>query len=58
MHCVSTVNRAIGSLEGVNSYDTKLNEKCSEVEYDESKLSDQDIKKAIEEWGYKVVDIK
>ncbi len=58
MHCVNTVNRALGSLEGVKSFNTSLDKKLSEVEYDESKTSDQDIKSAIEEWGYKVVDIK
>ncbi len=58
MHCVGTVNRALGSLEGVKSFDTKLDKKYSEVEYDETKLSEADIKSAIEEWGYKVVDIK
>ncbi len=58
MHCVNTVNRAIGSLEGIKSFNTSLNDKHSEVEYDDSKVSEQDIKRAIEEWGYKVIDIK
>lgn len=58
MHCVNTVNKAIEALEGVKSFDTKLDKKYSEVEYDEAKLSEADIKSAIEEWGYKVVDIK
>ncbi|MFP3158461.1 MAG: heavy-metal-associated domain-containing protein [Hydrogenobaculum sp.] len=58
MHCVNTVNKAIGALEGVKSFDTNLDKKYSEVEYDEAKLSEADIKSAIEEWGYKVVDIK
>jgi copper chaperone len=58
MHCVNTVNRAVGSLEGVSHVQTSLDQKYSLVEFDESVLSDKDIKSAIEEWGYKVIDIR
>lgn len=57
-HCVNTVNRALGSLSGIKSYNTSLDSKASEVEFDESVLKEEDIKSTIEEWGYKVVDIR
>ncbi len=58
MHCVATVNRALSGLDGVKSYETSLDKKLSEIEYDESKINESDIKSAIEEWGYKVVGVK
>lgn len=57
-HCVNTINRALSSLPGIKSYNTTLESKSSEVEYDENKLTDQDVKSAIEEWGYRVVEVR
>ena len=56
-HCKMSVEKAVGSIEGVTSVEVSLENKNaivkSNVEIDEEK-----IKNAIEEEGFKVVDIK
>ena len=56
-HCKMSVEKAVGSIEGVTSVEVSLENKNaivkSNVELDEDK-----IKNAIEEEGFKVVDIK
>jgi len=51
-HCVMAVKKAIQKLD-VKNLDVKIGE--ASVEFDESKISEENIKKAIEEAGYIVV---
>ncbi|NOV04467.1 copper ion binding protein [Paenibacillus planticolens] len=52
-HCVNTVEKAMKELGAVGK--VNLAGKMVEVEYDESKLTVDAIKEAIEEQGYDVV---
>lgn len=52
-HCVNTVEKAMKELGAEGK--VNLAGKLVEVEYDESKLSVEAIKEAIEEQGYDVV---
>lgn len=52
-HCVNTVEKAMKELGAEGK--VNLASKLVEVEYDESKLSVEAIKEAIEEQGYDVV---
>jgi copper chaperone len=54
-HCVKAVTGAVSALEGVSKVDVSLEGKTASVEYDESAVSLESIKKAIEEEGYDVV---
>ena len=53
-HCVMSVKKALGKLEGIQNVDVDLQQ--AEVRFDNTKgvLSDL-VKKAIEEAGYEVV---
>jgi copper chaperone len=51
-HCVMAVKKEIQKLD-VKNLDVKIGE--ASVEFDESKVSEKNIKKAIEEAGYIVV---
>ena len=55
-HCVKSVTEAIDKIEGASA---KVNLKKEEavVSYDRE-IDDDDLKKAVEEAGFKVVDIK
>ncbi len=52
-HCVKTVTQALSSLKGVNSVNVSLKNKSADITFDEGIVSDEDIKKAIENAGYK-----
>lgn len=54
-HCVRTVQRAVSSLEGVSKVEVFLDSGRVNV-YMEKEVPLEDIKKSIEEWGYRVVD--
>ncbi len=54
-HCVRTVKNAVSSLEGISKVDVYLDTGLVRVEMDKD-VPLEDIKKAIEEWGYRVVD--
>ncbi|WP_457601458.1 heavy-metal-associated domain-containing protein [Hydrogenivirga sp.] len=54
-HCVRTVHNAVSSLEGVSKVDVSLESGTVKVQM-EKEVPLEDIKKSIEEWGYKVVD--
>ena len=53
-HCVMRVNKAVSSLAGVK--ETQVDVGSARVSYDETRLKKEDLKKAVEEAGYKVVD--
>ncbi|MGV8174168.1 MAG: heavy-metal-associated domain-containing protein [Methanothrix sp.] len=52
--CKAAVENALQSQEGVSSARVDLAEKKAYVEYDSGKLGPDDLKKAIQEAGYKV----
>jgi copper chaperone CopZ len=52
MHCVKAVEVELEEL-GVEFYDVKIG--SADVKYDETKISENDLIKAVDEAGYKVV---
>ncbi len=54
-HCVRTVKNAIMSLEGVSSVEVSLETGLVKIT-SERDIPKEEIKRAVEEWGYKVVD--
>lgn len=56
-HCVNHVKGALEDIKGVNSVDVNLEAKTAIIEVDES-VKDGDIKFAIEDAGYDVVNIE
>jgi copper chaperone len=52
-HCVMSVEKAIGSVEGVRSSDIAVG--SASVTYDETKTSREAIVNAVRNAGYKVV---
>ncbi|KDR94380.1 copper ion binding protein [Peptoclostridium litorale DSM 5388] len=56
-HCVKHVENALGEIEGIKAIDVSLEAKEAVVEMD-GEVLDEDIKAAIEDWGYEVTGIK
>jgi copper ion binding protein len=54
-HCKMAVTKAVSSLEGVGSVEVSLENNTATVEFEESKLSLETIKQAIQAQGYAVV---
>ncbi|MDE6075487.1 MAG: cation transporter, partial [Clostridia bacterium] len=55
-HCASRVEKALSAVSGVVSADVKLKKNLAVVRSREE-ISDEEIKKVIEDAGYKVTDI-
>jgi copper ion binding protein len=53
--CSGAVEKALSRLDGVSSAKVDLAKKIAYVDYDPAKLTLQDLKKAVEGAGYKVV---
>lgn len=53
--CPLTVKTAIKKLKGINNVKTSLEEKNAIVDFDVQKINSSEIKKAIENSGYKAV---
>lgn len=53
-HCKMAVTNALQELEGVNRVEVHLEKGTVDVDYDESKVSLNQLKEAIEEQGYDV----
>ncbi|HVE75807.1 MAG TPA: copper ion binding protein [Actinomycetota bacterium] len=53
-HCVSSIEGAVGSLEGVEKVKVDLDRKDVTVAFDDASLSVEQIVKAIEDQGYDV----
>ncbi len=51
-HCQSSIEGALGELDGVRSASVSVPQRSVEVDYDESVLSIDDIKDTIIEQGY------
>lgn len=52
-HCVMHVRKELSKLD-VNIRDVQIG--SADVEYDESKITRDDLKKAVDEAGYKVIN--
>jgi len=53
--CSSAVEKALSRLDGVANAKVDLARKIAYVDYDPAKLTLQDLKKAVERAGYKVI---
>ncbi len=53
-HCVASVNKAVGALQGVYTVNVDLPSKKVTVHYDAEIVSLENIKGAIEDQGYEV----
>lgn len=53
-HCVNSVKKAVGAIDGVASVDVSLDDKTVTIDYDLKKVKVEDIKLAIEDEGYTV----
>ncbi|MBB6175655.1 copper-binding protein [Anoxybacillus kestanbolensis] len=53
-HCKAAVTNALQELDGVSRVEVHLQEGTVDVEYDETKVSVEKLKEAIEEQGYDV----
>jgi copper chaperone len=53
-HCKSAVTNALTELEGVKNVTVHLETGTVDVEVDESKVSESEMREAIEEQGYDV----
>lgn len=55
--CATGIEMFLSNTEGVNSAKVSFEEKKAEVEYDETKASDEKIIKTVEEAGFKAQTI-
>lgn len=55
-HCVHAVKTAVGALDGVSDVAVSLEGKTVTVEYDDARATREQIKAAIDDQGYDVVD--
>lgn len=51
VHCKANVENAIQALDGVTSVEANIDEKNVAVDYDEAKLTPEQIKEAVEDAG-------
>ncbi len=54
-HCRMTIEKQLNSIEGVKDATVSLEKKNAEIEYDDTKVNLEQLKKAIEEVGYKPI---
>lgn len=53
-HCVMSIEKAVGALQGVNQVQVNLKGKQVTVDYDSDLIDTETIKNAIEDQGYEV----
>lgn len=53
-HCVKAIENGVGELEGIHSVNVSLEKGLVDVSFDNSKVTLENIKEAIEEEGYVV----
>jgi len=53
-HCKAAVTNALSELEGVKKVEVHLQEGKVDIDYDETKITIEKLKEAIEEQGYDV----
>lgn len=54
-HCKMAVTNALEELDGVKSVEVSVEKGKADIEYDDSKVSIEQMKEAVEEQGYEVV---
>jgi len=54
-HCKAAVTNALQQLDGVHRVDVHLEQGTVDVEYDETKVTVDQLKTAVEDQGYDVV---
>lgn len=54
-HCVRTVTNALSSVKGVSRVEVSLETGRARVELEED-VPLEELKRAVEEWGYRVAD--
>lgn len=55
-HCKASVTGALEELEGVESVNVSLDDGRADVQYQEGSVSEQQMKDAVEDQGYDVVN--
>ena len=55
-HCVQTIEKSVGKLAGVNEVAVNLANGQVDVHMDERKVSEAELRAAIENAGYQVMD--
>jgi copper chaperone len=55
-HCAEAINNALQALDGVESVEVSLESNSVLVEYENGTISVEQLKAAIEEIGYDVID--
>lgn len=55
-HCVNRVENALSKLDGVKKAKVSLSKERAVVKYDKTEISGGDLKAAVEEAGYAVID--
>lgn len=56
MHCVMSIKKGVGELQGIENVDVSLQEGKVAVTFDPNSTNIDEIKEAIEDVGYDVVD--
>jgi copper chaperone len=54
-HCVNAIEGSVGKLQGVSGVKVSLDIGTVEVSFDQSKVTKEELKDAIEDQGYDVV---
>lgn len=60
MHCTScamSIDMDLEDLEGVSSCKTSYTKQTAEVEFDEEKVQEEEVKEVIEKLGYKTSSV-
>lgn len=52
-HCVMSVKKELSKIEGLNINSVEIGKAV--VEYDETRVSEENIRNAVEESGYKII---
>lgn len=52
--CATGIQMYLSNTDGVSYVSVDYNTKKAEIEYDDAKISYEDISKAVEELGYKI----
>lgn len=53
-HCKRSINLSLEDLEGIKNVDIDLNAKTVKIEFDETKVTDENLRGAIEDAGYDI----
>ncbi len=53
-HCKTSIEGAVGSLQGVENVEVTIDDATLDVKYDDSAVQLEEIKQTIEEQGYAV----